>query len=299
MSTARIPAETVSETRTELGEGPIWDEISQRLVWIDISGKQLLVTNPTTGQSDSVPTPSQIGAVALRATGGFLAALEDGLYVADDTNQWILLAGIESDDSTTRLNEGKCDPHGAFVGGTMAIDDRQGTASLYRVNGAGLVECLLRGLTISNGLEWTADGATMYHIDTPTRAVKAYRYDSLVPDLGQPTQVVEVPKGQGYPDGMTLDSEGCLWVALWDGRAVHRYTPDGTLDTVIELPVSRVTSCTFGGANLDTLFITTASYGLDDEAKQAQPEAGALFAASVGVSGFTPSRFSTRRAEHE
>lgn len=286
-----MTAEPIVELRAELGEGPVWDVNQNRLIWVDIPNKEILTTNPSNGQTESVSTPSEVGAVALADSGDYVAALEDGLYIGDGVAPWRLLAPIEATEETTRMNDGKCDPYGAYVGGTLRRDGREGTASLYRVEHTGATQVLLGGLSISNGLDWTDDGTTMYHIDTPTRAVMAYSYDPAA--LGQSAPVVEIPPEQGFPDGMTLDSEGCLWVGLWGGRAVHRYTPDGRLDTMIDLPVTNVTSCAFGGDDLETLFITTASPGPEGEKLAAEPLAGALFAVDIGVSGRLPTLFRT------
>lgn len=293
MTVRRLTPEPVADHRADLGEGPVWDAGRQRVVWVDIPGKQILITDPASGHTDSMPTPSEVGAVALVDSGGYVAALEDGLYSGDGTGTWRRLAAIEASDRTTRMNDGKCDPRGAFVGGTIARDGREGAASLYRVNESGTVERLLTGISISNGLDWTADGATMYYIDTPTRIVMAYPYDYASPTLGQPKPVVEIPDDQGFPDGMTLDSEGCLWVGLWGGHAVHRYTPDGTLDTIIDLPVTNVTSCAFGAGDLTTLFITTASDTSNEKGHTAEPLAGALFGLPLDVTGRPATRFRT------
>lgn len=289
MSIRRLHATPVSTYQAQLGEGPVWDEIAARIMWVDISGKLVLSTDPATGRTDTFDTPSRVGAVGLVDSGGFVLALEDGLYLGDGVEPWHRLAAIEPDDKTTRMNDGKCDPAGAFVGGTMSMDGRQGRASLYRIDGSGEVQRLLEGLTISNGLVWTVDGTSMFHIDTPTRTVMRYEYVFPIGGLGPGHEVVRVPNSQGFPDGMTLDSDGCLWVAMWEGNSVCRYTPDGVLDTVIGLPVSRVTACTFGGPDLDTLFITTAL--AEAGGTTSEPESGGLFAASVGVSGHLPHRF--------
>jgi len=297
MNVRRLTPERLTDFRAGLGEGPVWDVDKQRIVWIDIPGKKILTTDPSTGDTSSVDTPSEIGAVALADSGGYLAALEDGLYTGDGSGSWQLLAPIEASDGQTRMNDGKCDPRGAFVGGTIARDGREGAASLYHVNGGGNVHKLLDGISISNGLDWTPDGETMYYIDTPTLTIMSHPYDGLSPSLGTPVPVVELSEGAGFPDGMTLDSDGCLWVGIWDGHAVHRYTPNGVLDTVIDLPVTNVTSCAFGGQDLETLFITTASAGLSEEQREAEPLAGALFSVRPGVSGRPPTRFRTGGAQ--
>ncbi|MFV2070656.1 MAG: SMP-30/gluconolactonase/LRE family protein [Pirellulales bacterium] len=293
MTVLRLTAEPVTDYTAELGEGPLWDANRNRVVWVDIPGQNILVTDPATGDTESISTPSWVGAVSLVDSGGYLAALADGVYLGDGSGTWKCLATIDADDDTMRTNDGKCDPHGSFVVGTIARDGREGAASLYRVNDRGRTERLLTGVSISNGLDWTVDGATMYYIDTPTRTVVAYPYDYASPTLGQPERVVEIPDGDGFPDGMTLDSDGCLWIGLWGGHAVHRYTPDGTLDTIIDVPVTNVTSCAFGGKDLDTLFVTTATDDSNDGDRTAEPLAGTLFAVSVNVTGRPTTPFRT------
>ena len=184
-------------------------------------------------------------------------------------------------DPGVRMNEGGCDPHGAFYCGSMAYDVEAGAGSLYRLDPDGTVDVVVSGVTISNGLAWSPDGGTAYYVDTPTQRIDAFDYEQGRGLSGR-RAVVEVSSEDGSPDGLTIDSEGCLWVALWGGGAVRRYTPDGRLDAVVPLPVSQVTACTFGGAGLDQLYITTSRDGL---ATGDQPEAGALFRLTPGVRG--------------
>jgi len=285
MAVRQLTPDIVAHPGAQLGEGPLWDGSRQRLLWVDIPRRAILITDPATGNTNSIPTPSDVGAVVLTESGDYVAALRDGLYTSSGDSPWQLLAPIEASDQTTRMNDGKCDPFGNYVGGTIAHGAADGAASLYRVDATGNTQRLLGGVTISNGLDWSDDGMTLFYIDTPTRTVVAYAYDHTSPTLGQPRSVVEVPERDGFPDGMTLDSEGCLWVGLWGGRAVRRYTPDGTLDTIIDLPVTNVTSCAFGGDDLNTLFITTATLDEDEGDTAAEPLAGALFAVDAGVTG--------------
>jgi len=291
MTVRHLAAEPLTNFKAELGEGPLWDDKTGSVIWVDIPGCAILTTDPATGHTDSISTPSLVGAVALVDSGGFLAALHDGVYLGDGTGPWRQIAEIESSDPETRMNDGKCDPRGSFVGGTMAKPTSPAAGGLYRVNSHGRTEKLLDGVSTSNGLDWTDDGRTMYFIDTPTRTVMAYPYDHAAPTLGPPTLVVEIAERHGFPDGMTLDTDGCLWVALWGGHAVHRYTPSGDLDTIIDVPVRNVTSCAFGGDNLDTLFITTAAPGLKDKGLADEPFTGALFAVQMDVSGRSPKLF--------
>jgi sugar lactone lactonase YvrE len=187
-------------------------------------------------------------------------------------------------DASVRMNEGGCDPDGRFYCGSMAYDQREGAASLYRLDPDGSVRVVLEGLTVSNGLDWSPDGRLAYHNDTATYSIAVYTY---APDTGLTDRRV-LASLENRPDGLTVDAEGGVWTALSDGGAVRRYTPDGELDAVIEVPARKVTACTFGGESLDELFITTSRGGLgpgDD------PLAGALFRAAPGVRGLPVREF--------
>lgn len=291
MTIRRLSAEPVSDHSAKLGEGPLWDSETRRLIWIDIVGRAILTTDPATGHTDEVSTPSDVGAVALVESGGLLAALQDGVYLRSPSGGWNQIAEIEALDQSTRMNDGKCDPEGSFVGGTMARDLSPRMGALYRVRGDGVTEQLLDGVSVSNGLDWNHDGDTMYYIDSPTRRLTAYPYDHRSPNLGEPVSLVEFADDGAVPDGMTVDGDGCLWVAFWGGRSVRRYTPEGVLDAIVDLPVSNVTSCTFGDDDLATLYITTASAGLDEAALAVEPMAGVLFGVAVDVAGRLPTRF--------
>jgi sugar lactone lactonase YvrE len=177
------------------------------------------------------------------------------------------------------MNEGGCDPAGAFYAGSMAYDARPGAGRLYRLAPSGEITVVLPTVTISNGLAWSPDGTLAYYVDTTTG-----RIDVLDADLGSRRPFVTIPPEHGAPDGITVDAAGAVWVALWGGGAVHRYTTGGMLDGVVHVPVRQVTACTFGGPALDELFITTSRHGLADP----EPGAGALFRATVGVAGLPP-----------
>ncbi|GAA4444778.1 hypothetical protein GCM10023148_51750 [Actinokineospora soli] len=220
------------------------------------------------------------GAVAL--TGG------DALLLATPSGFASLRGGTLSTvvevPNPDRFNDGKCDPAGRFLAGTIAPE---GEAALHRLDPDLTTTELLSGLTVSNGLAWSPDGATLYHADTPTHRIDAYAYDVASGSLGPRRSLVEIPDHQGAPDGMTVDADGCVWVALWGGGAVHRYTPDGRLDRRIETPVAKPSSVAFGGPGLTTLFITSAGGPSDP----GNPLGGALFAVDPGVTGLPAHRF--------
>jgi sugar lactone lactonase YvrE len=270
--------EVVGTERAEVGEGPVWDVRTSRLVWVDILGRRIHATDPRTGATESIEVPLHVGAVVPRTAGGYMAALQDGFWVVGDGPARRITAVPEARPGL-RFNDGKCDPAGRFWAGTMA--------SLYRLEANGLANRALDGATISNGLAWSGDGRTMYYIDSPTQRVDAFTFDMATGDLGDRRTVIRVPKELGTPDGMTVDADGGLWVALWGGGAVHRYV-DGRLDREIRLPASKITSCAFGDEDLGTLFITSAREGLSDAELRAQPLAGALFRVRPGVRGVAP-----------
>lgn len=262
------------------GEGPVWHDSWGGLRWVDMLAGDVLSLDP-----DGTVQRWHVGSVAAamrpRTTGGMVLALERGFALVDGWREPVHRLGELWTDPGVRMNEGGCDPHGAFYCGSMAYDAASGAGSLYRLDPVGTVDVVVSGVTISNGLAWSPDGSTAYYVDTPTQRVDAFDYEPGRGLSGRRT-VIEVSSEDGSPDGLTVDSEGCLWVALWDGAAVRRYTPDGCLDAVVPLPVSRVTACTFGGAELDELYITTSRDGLDPGT---EPEAGALFRVSPGVRG--------------
>jgi sugar lactone lactonase YvrE len=183
------------------------------------------------------------------------------------------------------MNDGKCDRAGRFWAGTMAMKEGPGAGSLYRLDTDHSVHTMVTGVTISNGLCWSLDDKQMYYIDTPLGRVDVFDFDAPSGAIKNRRTLFEIPKENGAPDGMTIDEDGCLWVAHWGGGAVRRYTTKGVVDQTIELPASRVTSCMFGGSDLRDLYITTASIGLTPEQQREQPHAGGIFVSRTGVTG--------------
>jgi len=277
--------EVVVSLESELGEGPVWDARTGRIVWVDILGKLIHETDPATGRTNSIPTPSLVGAVVPRASGGFVAAVEDGFW-AWDASGWHQVAAVEDDRPDLRFNDGKCDAAGRFWAGSMSwpYQDNPWAGSLYRLDPDHTVARMLDGVWISNGLCWSADNETMFYIDTKRRQVEAFRFDIDAGTISDRRTVVEISPDAGSPDGMAIDVEGGLWVAMWGGWSVHRYF-HGSLDRVVRLPVAQPSSCAFGGPKLDVLYITTAKDELDDTARREQPLAGALFRFEPGIAG--------------
>ncbi len=272
-------AEQFTEPVAFHAEGPVWSPSWGGLRYVDMFAGDVL----SVGNDDAV-SRRHVGKIAAalrpRAQGGAVIAVERGFVLEDPDGSLRELPEVW-DDATVRMNDGGCDPHGRFYCGSMAYDQAPGRGSMYRLDPDGSARLMFEGATISNGLDWSPDGRLAYYNDTPTRRVDVFDYD---PEDGFSNRrtLVEIPEGSGSPDGLTVDAEGCVWVALYAGSAVHRYRPDGALDGVVELPVTQVTACAFGGEDLATLFITTTRENLPSDT---QPQAGAVFCHRPGVRG--------------
>jgi sugar lactone lactonase YvrE len=279
-----MDAECVVDCANELGEGALWCPLEQRLWWIDIQKPTLWRWQPG-GAVQHWPLPKPPGSFALRKDGGFLFAFRSGLATLDKPGaevKW--LPGLEPGDE--RFNDGKCDRAGRFWAGTMDRKLGSPIGRLYRVGTDFKVEPMDRGFTISNGIGWSPDNRTMYFTDTPSRRIYRYDFDAASGTIANRRVFVEVDPGHGGPDGMTVDSQGCVWSAQFDRWCVNRYDPDGKLERSVRLPVQRPTTCMFGGPNLDTLYVTSAAMGL-----AGQENAGGLFALDPGVRGLPEPRF--------
>ena len=289
-----VEAEVVLDAHASVGEGPTWDERTKSLVWVDIMGGAVHVYDPASGQDHVVEVGQPVGAAALREAGGLVLALRDGVGLLDaDLGNLQIVADVEAEVPTNRFNDGKCDAAGRFWAGTMATDEvTTGAGALYRVDPDYSVRRVLSGVTLSNGLDWSADNRRMYYIDSPTQGVDTFDFDLEQGTLGARRRLISIPADEGLPDGMTIDAEGGLWVALHGSGTVRRYLPDGRLERVIRVPKARlVTCCAFGGPDLGDLYITSMRRGLSAEALREQPLAGALFRCRPGVQGRAPHRF--------
>jgi len=266
-------------------EGPVWDEVTQTLYFIDVEAGRIF------SYKDEVLTSweagEQIGFAVLREKGGMIAGLKSGLYEVDfPAGGKQLLTDPEADLPGNRFNDGKVDPTGRVLAGTMALSSQAGdppTGALYCLDTDGSVSKKISDVYLANGLAWSADGSIFYFIDTTAQTITQYAYDPGTGAMSDPKVVIRVPDEIGHPDGMTIDEDGNLWIALWGGHAISKWNPQtGELLEKHELPVLNVSSCCFGGENMDTLFITTASQDTD---MQQYPLAGNVFCMKPGVKG--------------
>lgn len=269
----------------------MWDDRGQALYWIDVRGPFIRRYVVETGETRSWRMPELVGSLALRETGGLVVALATALVFFDtDTGAMERIAGPEADVAHRRFNDGKCDRQGRFWAGTMHDLTRGPEGTLYRLDGEHRCVPIFGGIRAPNSLAWSPDGRTMYFADSYLQTIFAYEFD---PDLGIVGERREFAKldAPAMPDGSTVDAEGFLWNAEYDGGRITRYAPDGRVDRVLELPVRRPTSCAFGGRDLDVLYVTTASQRLTPDERAAQPFAGAMLALDVGVRGSPEPRY--------
>lgn len=264
-----------------LSEGPRWHEERQELLWVDILGRSVHRATLTTGgrpdQVRAIALDRHVGAVAPVAGGGYVLAAGQGFMFVDTAGSARELAQPEAGHVEVRMNDGACDPQGRFWAGTMAYDESPGAGTLYRLELDGRCSTVLTGLTISNGIGWSPDGAVMYLSDSGTGSVEAFDFDGPSGAISGRRTLVHIDQPGMAPDGLTVDEEGDIWVALYGGWAVNRYGPDGSRRAKVPIPVAQVTSCAFGGGDRRTLFVTTGRERLEESALKRQPEAGRVF----------------------
>ncbi len=292
MTTTTTPPVPVPCSRTPglLSEGPRWDAQRGELLWVDIIGSRLhrarVAADGLLDEVAAIRFDRFVGAVAPAIHGGYVLAAGGGFLFADGSGKVRQLAQPEAGRSDVRMNDGACDPQGRFWAGTMALDESPGAGVLYRLELDGSCTTVLTGLTISNGIGWNPDGTVMYLSDSGTGAIDVFDFDGSSGEIGGRRTIVQITEPGVAPDGLTVDQEGGIWVALWGGGAVRRYSPEGSLLATVQLPVERPTSCAFGGPERATLFITTARHGLEESALALQADAGRVFRVDgLGVSG--------------
>ncbi|QIA07141.1 SMP-30/gluconolactonase/LRE family protein [Draconibacterium halophilum] len=277
----------VLDTQSTLGEGALWNYKTGELMWVDIKKEILNVYNPATGYNKEMFTGQMVGTVVPTESGNALVALQNGIYHFNlETGAKKLLVDPEVDLPDNRFNDGKCDPSGRFWAGTISTKGGRGVAALYRFDPDTTIHKMVDEVSISNGIVWSADKTKMYYIDTPTQKVMAYDYDDATGEISNPVVAVTVPRELGSPDGMTIDENDKLWVALWGGSAVGCWNPStGELIDKIEVPAKNITSCAFGDEDMGTLYITSAREGTSDEELEKWPHAGGVFKIRPGVKG--------------
>ena len=293
--------ELLLDARADLGEGPAWDASRSLLYWVDIHTGRLHTYDPSEEIDHWVNVGESLGCVAprpvsLQARGTSLViALNSGFMTFNLPSQrMVFLANPEPHLTGNRFNDGKCDPAGRFLAGTMDDAEKEASGSLYSYSPDGTLKTLLTGVRISNGLTWSPDYQTFYYIDTPTRQVTAFDYDLVTGNIANPRPVVNVPPKLGWPDGMASDSEGMLWVAMWGGAKLTRWNPaTGQLLEAIPVPALNVTSCVFGGPDLTDLYITSARKGMSAEQLAKVPLSGGLFRIRTKMRGMPTFEFGT------
>ena len=286
-----MQAELILNAKATLGEGPAWDSKTQTLYWVDILEKRIYAGTQILAQLDDV-----IGCLAPRKNGHLILSLsgaEGRLGFADlepDTAQLTVLTTLD-EIQTNRVNDGKCDPAGRFLAGTMDMNEKDPNGALYSFDGKQVTR-LLDGITISNGLAWSVDHKNFYYIDTPTRAVKAFDYDLATGQIENPRVAVYIPESLGWPDGMTSDTDDNLWIAIWGGARMTKWNPrTGKLLEQIPVPALHTSSCVFGGKDMNELYVTSARVGMSEADLKKYPLSGGLFKVITNVGGMPTFEF--------
>lgn len=282
-----MQVELLYNTKATLGEGPIWDTRTQTLYWIDILNKRIYCEGDVLTELDDL-----IGCIAPRKSGGIILTQRFSFASLElDSLEVTSLSSLRDEPSNNRFNDGKCDPRGRFLAGTMDMGEKDPNGSLYSFDGHAITK-LVSNVTISNGLTWSPDYKTFYYIDTPTREVRAYDYDLESGTVANQRSIICFPDGFGWPDGMTSDMQGNLWIAMWGGAQVTKWNPNtGQLLERIPVPAKNVSSCIFGGKNRNELYLTSARVGLDEASLEQYPLTGGLFRIQTDVEGMPTFEF--------
>jgi sugar lactone lactonase YvrE len=289
--TEQASVDLLIDTKCALGECPVWDDRTQRLCFIDIDGQTLFRLDPDGGVLESWAMPAKIGSLALDEAGGALLALADGFKRFDfAAGTMAPIANPLEGQPDHRLNDGAADPAGRFWAGSMHLSASRPSGKVYCLERDAAVRAVYDNFRVPNGLAWSPDGTRFYINDSP-RAMFAAPFDVDSGRAGPPWVLADAGAAPGFPDGMAVDEEGCLWSCRWDGHGIARFTPEGRVDRFVPFPVSRVTSCAFGGPRLDRLYVTTARKALDAQALAREPLAGGVFVFAPGVRGLPARRW--------
>lgn len=288
-----VTAKPEVETEAILGEGPVWDEKENKLYWVDIMMGRLFVYSPGDKKNTAFALGEHVGAIALREKGGLVAAMKSGfVFINLKTGETKKIGDPESHIPGNRFNDGKCGPGGRFWAGTMSYEQSKGAGSLYCLNTDLSIDLKLQEITISNGLAWNQKKDKFYYTDTPTGDICSFDFDLSSGKISNRSVIRNIDNSEGYPDGMTIDTENNLWIALYGGAKVIRIDPDsGKTVFEVQLPVPKVTSCTFGGNKMNELYITTCRENMSDEEIRNFPLSGSLFKADVPFEGLPAYRF--------
>lgn len=294
MKVAHVLPHVVLVARARLGESPLWDATHQMLYWVDIYNYRVHQFNPLTMHDRFFDVGDVVGPIALAGDHRLLIAQRDRLAFLDTkTGELTPLLSLEADKPENRFNDGKCDSQGRFWFGSTHPEAPQGT--LYRLDADLSVHVMETGLTIPNGMGWSLDDTTFYLTDSPRQVIYAYDFDAATGEIGDRRKLIDLTAESFYPDGLTIDAEGCLWSAMWDGWCVIRFDPQGKEMLRISLPVPCPTSCTFGDRNLSTLYITTASVGLSQQQIDQSVCSGDLFSLPTHVTGLLSHQFGVEK----
>ncbi|MDQ8039441.1 MAG: SMP-30/gluconolactonase/LRE family protein [Rickettsiella sp.] len=271
-----------------LGEGPLWHPEEKCLYWVDIEAAKLNRLDINNKKIKQVKMPHKIGSIAWRKKGGLIAALSnDFVFIDTEFGKTEIIASplTYKQRQSVMFNDGKCDRQGRFWAGTKDITEEKPIASLYCLDTTRKAKEMIHGFTVSNGIAWSLDNSRMYICDSPKRQIYHYEFDPIKGQLGQCQIFAKIPETEGFPDGLTVDSEDYVWCCHWDGWQITRYKPSGEVDGIIPMPVPRPTSCCFGGPDLKILYITSASIRLSSSTLMDAPLSGMLFALDVGIKG--------------
>lgn len=281
----------VLDAKAELGEGPLWDEAAQRLYWVDITRREIHRFDPKSGRDEKWPTPEPVGCLGLCGNGELVVALRAGFHFFDPARgTWRAIIEPERHLPGNRFNDGKPDRQGRFWAGSMDDGEKLATGGLYRLGTDHSCKRLVEGIICSNALCWSPDSRTLYYGDSGTNTVWAWDFDAASGEIANRRVFVQRPAEEGAPDGATVDAEGGVWVAYWNGWRVVRFDPDGRIDRVVKLPVAKPTCPAFGGPDLDICYVTSAAIegGPGDKP---QALSGGIFAFEPGVKGLAESHY--------